>query len=119
MFCFYFETDPEFKLSRVAREVTKYLSKPILKVQGWAISNAHCPLQQEILTNLYWPSPRNLHCNKEMSLKKIFLLNIYLGFQIQVPIQYYNDLVNVNKNFVLFKSYPTAFMAERFSWVYS
>ena len=52
-------------------------------------------------------------------LKKMFLLDIYLGFQIQVPIQYYDDLVNVNKNLALFKSYPTAFMAERFSWVYS
>ena len=35
-------------------------------------------------------------------LKKIFLLDIYLGFQIQVPIQYYDDLVNVKKNFALF-----------------
>ena len=57
-----------------------------------------------ILTKLQKPS-----LQEGSQLKKFFLLDIYLALQIQVPTQYYDDIVNVNKNFALFKSYPTTF----------
>ena len=79
--------DLSFEYPAAGHKVTPYTKSTRVSNIQLTLSTLAGNFNKFILTKSKKPS-----LQQGYQLKKISLLDIYLGFQIQVPIQYYDDL---------------------------